>query len=86
MRVRVSTRGRITLPKALRRRLGIGVGDVLSADNEVGRIVLTPSLRRPYRTRIATDPITGLPVLNSGPGAPVLTSRQVREILACDVL
>jgi hypothetical protein len=31
--------------------------------------------------KILIDPITGLPVLTAGPGAPVLTSEEVNEIL-----
>jgi hypothetical protein len=29
-----------------------------------------------------TDPITGLPVLSAGPNAPVLSSKEVEEILS----
>jgi hypothetical protein len=32
--------------------------------------------------KVTADPLTGLPVLSAGPQAPVLTSRQVEEILA----
>lgn len=35
-----------------------------------GRIVLTPG----------RDPVTGLPVLSAGPGAPLLTSEQVDDL------
>ena len=31
---------------------------------------------------ILKDPITGLPVLSAGKGAPKLTNEQVRELLA----
>jgi hypothetical protein len=31
--------------------------------------------------RSCTDPVTGIPVLSAGPDAPVLTSREVQEIL-----
>ena len=32
---------------------------------------------------IVVDPVTGLPALSAGPGAPTLTSAQVEEILSC---
>jgi AbrB family looped-hinge helix DNA binding protein len=81
MQTKVSTKGQVVLPGAIRRRLGIQAGDPLDADVEAGRIVLTPR-KAHRRARIIKDPITGLPVLSGGPGAPVLTSKEVEEILA----
>jgi hypothetical protein len=43
---------------------------------------LTPRKKRPHPVRIITDPVTGLPVLSAGIDAPVLSSRDVEEILA----
>jgi hypothetical protein len=37
----------------------------------------------PSTVRIVVDPITGLPALSAGPGAPLLTSEEVEEILSC---
>ena len=34
------------------------------------------------RVKIAIDPITGLPVFSAGPDSPVLSSKDVEEILA----
>ncbi|MBZ5531679.1 MAG: AbrB/MazE/SpoVT family DNA-binding domain-containing protein [Acidobacteriia bacterium] len=82
MTTKVSTKGQVVLPGALRRKLGILAGDPLRARIEAGRIVLTPLRKRPHRTKIVTDPITGLPVLSAGARAPVLSSKEVREILA----
>jgi AbrB family looped-hinge helix DNA binding protein len=81
MQTKVSTKGQVVLPSALREKLGLRPGDALDAKLEGDRIVLTPKRRR-RRARIVTDPITGLPVLTLGPGAPVLTSKQVEEILS----
>ena len=41
MRTRVSEKGQITVPKALRERLGIRPGDELEVIDEAGRIVLS---------------------------------------------
>jgi hypothetical protein len=46
------------------------------------RIILTPRRKPRGRARIVKDPVTGLPVLTAGKDAPILTSEQVREILA----
>ena len=81
MQTKVSTKGQVVLPGPIRRKLGIRAGDPLDANIEAGRIVLTPRKNRRYKVRIVTDPITGLPVLSVGPDAPVLTSKEVQEIL-----
>ena len=82
MQTRVSTKGQIVLPDRLRRRLGIQAGDSLKADIEAGSIVLTPLRKTRRKARIISDPITGLPVLSAGDDAPMLSSKDVDEILA----
>ena len=70
------------LPGPLRRRLGIRPGDPLDVKIKDGGIFLAPREKKPRVARIIDDPISGLPVLYAGPDAPVLTSEQVREMLA----
>jgi AbrB family looped-hinge helix DNA binding protein len=82
MQTRVSTKGQVVLPSPIRRQLGLRTGDLLNADVEGGRIVLTPRRTRSLKVRILLDPITGLPVLSAGSDALVLSSKQVREILS----
>jgi AbrB family looped-hinge helix DNA binding protein len=82
MKTRLSTKGQVVLPGPIRRQLGLQPGDSLDAKVQAGRVILTPLRRRSRQVRIVIDRITGLPVLSAGPGAPLLTSRQVREILA----
>lgn len=82
MQTKVSTKGQVVLPGPIRRRLGIRAGDTLDAEVAGGRVVLTPRRVRRRKVRIVIDPLTGLPVLTAGPKAPILTSRQVQEILA----
>jgi len=82
MQTKVSTKGQVVLPGPIRRRLDIRAGDALEANVEDGRIVLTPSKRRVHRTKVVTNPDTGLPALAAGEGAPALSSKEVEEILA----
>ena len=82
MQTKVSTKGQVVLPGPLRRRLNIRAGDPLDAHIEDGRIVLTPRKKQPHRAKLMTDPVTGLPALSAGPKAPILTSKEVEEILA----
>jgi AbrB family looped-hinge helix DNA binding protein len=81
MQTKVSTKGQIVLPGPLRRRLGIRAGDSLNISVERDRIVLTAPKRKHSTVRIIEDPITGLPVIDAGFDAPVLTSKMVRELL-----
>ena len=81
MQTKVSTKGQVVIPGPLRRRLGLRAGDPLEANIEAGRIVLSPHKKRLPRIRIVSDPITGLPVLSGGPEVPVLSSKEVAEIL-----
>jgi AbrB family looped-hinge helix DNA binding protein len=82
METKLSSKGQIVLGVAIRRKLGLQPGDSLEAKVRAGSVVLTPRKKPSAKATILTDRITGLPVLSAGPGAPPLTSKQVREILA----
>ena len=82
METKVTENGQVTIPTSLRRRLGIKSGDKLYAAVKNGSIILSPRRQAKFQTRIITDPITGLPVLDSGPDAPILTNEMVKEMLA----
>jgi AbrB family looped-hinge helix DNA binding protein len=82
MQTRLSTKGQVVLPSRIRNKLGLRPGDPLDASVEGSRIVLTPRKRRAKKVRIIKDPVTGFPVLTAGPNAPILTSKEVDEILS----
>jgi AbrB family looped-hinge helix DNA binding protein len=82
MQTKLSTKGQVVLPSRIRNKLGLRPGDPLDASVEGGRIVLTPRKRHSKKVRIIKDPITGMPVLTAGPNAPILTSKEVKEMLA----
>ena len=81
MQTRISSKGQVVLPGAIRRKLGLRPGDPLDASVKRGQIVLTPRRSRPAKAAIGLDGVTGLPVLSAGPGASRLTSEQVEDIL-----
>jgi len=81
MNTRLSTKGQIVLASRIRRRLGLEAGDLLDVRVQEGRVVLTPRRMRLPKVTLHLDRVTGLPVLSAGAGAPVLTSKQVGEIL-----
>jgi AbrB family looped-hinge helix DNA binding protein len=81
MQTRVSTKGQVVLPATLRRKLGISAGDSLEIAIEQDRIVLSAPKKKKYTARIIKDPLTGFPVIDVGPDAPVLTSEMVRDLL-----
>ncbi len=82
MEATVTKEGNILVETSLGTLLGVKEGDKLRADIQDGSIVLTPEPKRKYKTRIINDPISGLPVLDSGPDAPILTNEMVRELLS----
>jgi len=82
MQTRISTKGQVVLPSPIRRKLGLRPGDPLDAKIEGESVILTPRKKRRRKAKIVIDRLTGLPVLTLGPGAPVLTSKEVEEILA----
>ena len=82
METKLSTKGQVVLPGPVRRKLGLRAGDPLEVRAETGRIVLTPRRRRSTKVSILVDAITGLPVLSAGSDAPLLSSKQVHEILS----
>jgi AbrB family looped-hinge helix DNA binding protein len=82
MQTKISTKGQVVLPGPLRRRLGLQPGDTLDAKLSGGGVLLTPRKRRAGKAKIFIDKKTGFPVLTAGKNAPILTSEQVREILA----
>jgi len=82
MELKLSTKGQIVLAGAIRRRLGLQPGDLLDAKVQDGRVVLPPQKTRFSNATLRVDPLTGLSVLSAGAGAPRLSSKQVREIVA----
>lgn len=70
------------LPQAIRRKMNLRAGDLLEARIEGERIVLTPRKKRSRKGRIIKDPLTGYPVLTAGKNAPVLTQKEVEDILS----
>ena len=82
MTTKLSTKGQVVLPGALRRRLGLRPGDQLDVKSEDGSIVLTPHREPRKKPRIIIDSLTGFPALSAGTDAPLLTSKHVQEILA----
>ena len=83
MVTKISTKGQVVLPGAIRRRLGLQAGDQFDVKVDGDRIVLTPRRNRARRkAKIVIDPVSGIPAVTLGPGAPVLTHKQVKEMLA----
>jgi AbrB family looped-hinge helix DNA binding protein len=81
---KVSKKRQVVVPSTLLRKVGLRAGDAVDFQIDGGRIIVTPRKRgqRKFKARIIKDPITGLPVLTAGPGAPVLTSERVAELLS----
>ena len=82
MQTRISTKGQVVLPSLIRRKLDLRAGDRLDANVEGGRVILTPRKVRSRKGKVVRDALTGLPVFSVGSGSPILTSKEVEEILS----
>lgn len=78
----LSSKGQVVLPAAARRRLGLKSGTRFTCRVEGNRIVLTPAAVPPGRSSFVKSKLTGLVVTQGATGAPVVTSEQVRALLA----
>jgi AbrB family looped-hinge helix DNA binding protein len=81
MQTKCSTKGQVVLPGPIRTKLGIRAGDELEIRVEAGSVILTPRRKPTPKARIVKSPVTGAPVLDAGPDAPVLTSEEVAAML-----
>ena len=81
MQTKVSSKGQVVLPVAIRNKLQIKEGDPLEAKVEGDHILLIPKKRRKFRTWIGKSPVTGMAVLMSEPGAPKITSEWVAKMM-----
>ena len=81
MKTKVSTKGQVVLPLAIRKRLDLRPGDPLDARVSGDHVILIPRKIRVRKSQIIDDPVTGLPVLSAGEDASPLTSEEVAEIL-----
>jgi AbrB family looped-hinge helix DNA binding protein len=77
----VSSKGQVVLPVSVRNKLRIKAGDQLEVLLEGDDIKLRPSKRAKRKGRIVKNPITGLPCVTFGPGAPIITNEIVAKLL-----
>jgi bifunctional DNA-binding transcriptional regulator/antitoxin component of YhaV-PrlF toxin-antitoxin module len=83
MQTRMESNGDIVVPGELGRKLGYRPGDTFDLRIEAGGIMVAPhEPAKQHVGKIIEDPLTGWPVFDPGPYAPVLTNEQVLEMLA----
>ncbi len=82
MTTTLSSKGQIVLPADARRRLGLKAGAKFACRVRDGEIVLTPTDLAARKPRLLTSKLTGLVYVKAEPGAPKVTSEQVRALLA----
>jgi AbrB family looped-hinge helix DNA binding protein len=75
MAVTIDAAGRLVIPLAIRRRLGLEAGSKLEIDEVDGGVLLRPV----SRVHIETGD-DGLPILRAPEGTPPLTTDDVRRL------
>jgi AbrB family looped-hinge helix DNA binding protein len=74
MELKLSTRGQLVLPGAIRRELGLLPGDSLDAKVQAGRVVLTPRKRRFSNVTLLVNSINGHLAQLAGANSAVLAT------------
>ncbi len=74
----------VVVPRTMLQKIGHRDGEPVDFKFAGEHILVTPrrKSKRKIKARIIKDPITGLPVLDTGPDAPMMTNEIVAEILA----
>ncbi len=76
MTITIDAAGRVVIPQAIRRRLGLVAGTELEVDETDGGVVLRPT--SVVRIETAAD---GLPILRVPHGTDELTTSDVRRLV-----
>lgn len=76
MTITIDAAGRVVIPQAIRRRLGLVAGTELEVDETDGGVVLRPT--SVVRIETAAD---GLPILRVAHGTDELTTSDVRRLV-----
>jgi AbrB family looped-hinge helix DNA binding protein len=83
MTVTMSAKGQIVVPKEIRQRAGIDVGDKLEIHLKEGEILLKKTGKTQLRKiRVKIDKETGFPCFDTPKGLPPMTDEWVKEQLA----
>jgi AbrB family looped-hinge helix DNA binding protein len=83
MAAKISNKGSVELPAAMRRKVGLRPGDPVEFKLNSEGIVVAPRKKHKApksKAKIIKDPVTGLPVLDTVSGAPPLTSEMVAAL------
>jgi AbrB family looped-hinge helix DNA binding protein len=78
----LSSKGQVVLPAVARKRLGLKSGTKFSCRVQGNQIVLTPAQQKLTRARFVRSKLTGMTVTAGPADGPIVTSEQVRALLA----
>lgn len=82
MKAKLSSKGQLVLPAAVRRRLGLARGESLTVEVHDDKVILRPLLRT-RRYRKSRHPVSGLPVMTAiDPPARKVTAAEIARLHA----
>jgi AbrB family looped-hinge helix DNA binding protein len=76
MRTTIDRAGRVVIPQAVRRRLGLDAGTAFEIEEVDGTVVLRPESR--ITVEMAED---GLPIVRTPEGGAPVTAEDIRRVL-----
>jgi AbrB family looped-hinge helix DNA binding protein len=81
MKLKLSSKGQVVLPVAIRSKYQLRTGDLMEVVMKDDEFTVVPPKVKKRKGRIVKDPITGLPCVTFGPGAPEITKEMVDKLL-----
>jgi AbrB family looped-hinge helix DNA binding protein len=81
VQIKLSSKGQVVLPLVARNKYHLKTGDTLQFLMKEDQMTLVPKKPKKRKGKIVTDPITGLPCLTFGRGAPKITKEMVDKLL-----
>jgi len=81
VKVKLSSKGQLVLPLAVRNKYLLKEGDSLTLSLKEDSITLVPEKKKKLKAKMIKDPVTGMVSFTFGPGAPVITHAEIRKLL-----
>jgi len=81
VQIKLSSKGQVVLPVAARNKYHLKAGDIIQLLLKENEMTLVPKKSKKRKGKIVIDPVTGLPCLTFGRGAPKITKEMVDKLL-----
>jgi AbrB family looped-hinge helix DNA binding protein len=81
VKVKLSSKGQLVLPLAVRNKYLLKEGDTLTLSLKEDSITLVPEKKKRSEWKMIKNPDTGMVSFTLGPDAPAITHAEIRKLL-----